>query len=107
MLPELAGPEIGWLSSEEELAGRPLRNWSVMSPAGPGRRAPARAQAYSLEEAAAVPDGVGAQGMPERLLGGSARPSADPQCSSRACGASSHRVKPSFFSLLGLPGGKG
>lgn len=42
MLPELAGPEIGWLSSEEELAGRPLRNWSVMSPAGPGRRSPSQ-----------------------------------------------------------------
>lgn len=37
MLPEVAGPETGWLSSEEELAGCPLRNWSVTCPAGPDR----------------------------------------------------------------------
>lgn len=61
---------------------------------------PARALAYSLEEAAAATHGVGALGTPARpaapVLSHGLRAALAPTCG-----------KPSFSSLPGLPGGKG
>lgn len=62
-------PEVAGLESEQELAGCPLGTGVCRLQLVLTARAPARAQAYSLEEAAAMPDGVGAQGTPEGSWG--------------------------------------
>lgn len=72
VLSERAGLKSAWWSSwlvieKEEPLGCPLRDWRVMSPAGPDGP-PVRPQASSLEEAAAMLDWALGSGVGSALL---------------------------------------